>query len=163
MKTPESELARARANHNSLLERRAALVPFDQQVREADREILLSNEQIRALEAVLASEASRARARAATKLLPEFRGLGERFDQLMIDMLACYGALKSIATELRDATGVPHPRGFVIGCRTALGTSLMHSDLQQQLVAPLARRSMGQIIDAYAKSVEAAATGRPTE
>jgi hypothetical protein len=156
--TRQTELQRAHEAHNALLGKRQKLDAQREAV--SDAAIATARQQIAGLEARIAAEEARSKARDACLALPEFRRLGERFDQLLVDLLACYGAIKAISVELRDATGIPNSRGFQLATRNAFVSGLMSSDLQQELVPPLSRRSMLRVVDEYARSCEAMATGQ---
>jgi hypothetical protein len=157
--TPQSELAKAREAHAALLTKRAR---FDAS-REAisDEAIAAARQQIAAIEAAIEREQSRCRARDACLHLPEFVRLAEACDAHLEALVRDHAALKSLAQQLHDATGTtPHMRSFQLSSANALASALVLSDLRTEIIAPGRRRSFARCASEWAKSVEAAASGK---
>jgi hypothetical protein len=156
--TTESELAAERAAYAKLLERRQRLLT--QQAAVSDEALSESSGRIAAIEARLAAEQTRSRARDAAGHLGEFRRLANACDDALMQLTASYEALKALAHEMRLACGAPHARSFQLASINCVASALVQSDLRTELVPPGRRRTFTQNALEWAKSVETAASGR---
>jgi hypothetical protein len=102
-------------------------------------------------------EAARERAREAKKLLEEFRQLGVETDDGVRKLLANYARLHSMMAEF-DSLGVTRISGEVVkaNLRRALRTSFIQvrQDLEIPSMPPLERRTFGDVIRAWAASIQ---------
>lgn len=107
----------------------------------------------------VAAEAQRARHVLA--LLAEFRDHGGILDAATRHLVACYGKFEEICRSIRAlGAGNFTEQAIRVNCRRALSSSLMNTDLQQEMVAPLQRHSFAELVEQWATGIEHWAAGR---
>jgi hypothetical protein len=105
------------------------------------------------------------RAKRALAALAEYRKLGTRLDATAAAFLKAYTDFAAHHQVFREL-GYNHPTQMMVrtGCRRALLSALIGTDLQVELLPPPERHTFSYLVDAWSRGVEAWAAQRlPTD